>query len=601
VAVTDSTGGRERPDASDRRRWPRLRLRSLFILLLFGLGVAPLAVASFWLVRENRDRLVTEEKRYLTQSAQSLSREINGYLVGVRKQLHQIGTTLLTAPGAAAPAERLREPWLGAYLHRFVVENPQLLALRVLAPSGEGPRLAPPDLPEELSQALDEAFETARAERRPVWRFALARTSNEPVAALAVPVADPAGEIVYVVEVVARLRLMEAVFEREATASAAVFLVGERGRLVWSEGADEPSRLALARSPLLRDFARKPLLLAAEYSVATEDGPVRMLGLVSPVEETGWGVVVHRPTAAAFESADRMVASAGLVSLLVLATATALGLFVSRRIGVTVRRLTRTTHEIAEGSFGRRIPDNLMVHEFSQLATDFNRMSEHVEEHIERLKAAARANRELFISSIRAFAAAIDAKDPYTRGHSERVAELARSIARHLGQNDDFQHRIWIGALLHDIGKIGVEDSVLRKGGVLSPAEFEQMKTHPTVGAEILAPVEQLRDMLPVVRWHHENWNGRGYPDGLRGEEIPLSARIVAVADCYDAVTTDRPYQKAYEPRYAAEVITKLAGSRFDAKVVTAFLRAFELGDLVQQVGVQAGGGEIELPATANV
>jgi HD-GYP domain-containing protein (c-di-GMP phosphodiesterase class II) len=127
------------------------------------------------------------------------------------------------------------------------------------------------------------------------------------------------------------------------------------------------------------------------------------------------------------------------------------------------------------------------------------------------------------------------------------------------------------------------------------------MKAHPMVGAEILGPVEALRDMIPIVRWHHENWNGKGYPDGLRGEEIPLSARIVAVADCYDAVTTDRPYQKAYELRDAAETITRLAGSRFDAKVVTAFLRAFELGDLVQQVREQGASMlEVELPATAN-
>jgi len=311
--------------------------------------------------------------------------------------------------------------------------------------------------------------------------------------------------------------------------------------------------------------------------------------------------VVHKPTTAAFESANRMVTSAALVSLVLLATATVLGLFVSRRIGITVRRLTRTTHEIAEGSFGRRIPDDLFVFEFSQLAADFNRMSGHVEEHVERLKAAARVNRELFISSIRAFAAAIDAKDPYTRGHSERVADLARAITRHLAQSDEFQHKVWIGGLLHDIGKIGIEDRILSNGGVLSPAEFEQMKAHPTIGAEILGPIEQLRDMIPIVRWHHENWNGRGYPDGLRGDEIPLSARIVAVADCYDAVTTDRPYQKAYQPRYAAEVITKLAGSRFDAKVVTAFLRAFELGDLMQQVKEHGASAlEVELPVSAN-
>jgi len=104
------------------------------------------------------------------------------------------------------------------------------------------------------------------------------------------------------------------------------------------------------------------------------------------------------------------------------------------------------------------------------------------------------------------------------------------------------------------------------------------------------------------VRWHHENWNGRGYPDGLRADGIPLVARIVAVADCYDAVTTDRPYQKAYEPRFAAEVITKLAGSRFDAKVVTAFLRAFELGDLMQEVREHGGAPiDLELPAAANL
>ena len=134
-------------------------------------------------------------------------------------------------------------------------------------------------------------------------------------------------------------------------------------------------------------------------------------------------------------------------------------------------------------------------------------------------------------------------------------------------------------------------------------ARIELMKTHPTIGAEILAPIEQLRDMLPIVRWHHENWNGRGYPDALRGDEIPLSARIVAVADCYDAVTTDRPYQAAYQPRYAAEVITKLAGSRFDAKVVTAFLRAYEMGDLEKLVGASASASaiEVEVPVAANV
>jgi len=129
------------------------------------------------------------------------------------------------------------------------------------------------------------------------------------------------------------------------------------------------------------------------------------------------------------------------------------------------------------------------------------------------------------------------------------------------------------------------------------------MKAHPVIGAEILQSIEPLREMLPAVRWHHENWNGKGYPDQLRGAAIPLMARIVAVADCFDAITTNRPYQKAYDKRHAAEIITKMAGSRFDAKVVTAFLRAFEMGDLEKLMGEaeSAAAIEVDLPVAANV
>ncbi|HEV7785610.1 MAG TPA: HD-GYP domain-containing protein, partial [Thermoanaerobaculia bacterium] len=185
-----------------------------------------------------------------------------------------------------------------------------------------------------------------------------------------------------------------------------------------------------------------------------------------------------------------------------------------------------------------------------------------------------------FIGSLRAFVAAIDAKDPYTRGHSERVASVSRTISRYLQLPEDVQHKVWIGALLHDVGKIGVEDNILRKAGVLAPEEYEQMKLHTVKGAEIMTPFDQLKEMIPAIRSHHEAWNGRGYPDGLKGEAIPLFARIVAVADTFDAITTNRPYQQAYSLQFAVDTITKLTGSRFDAKIVTAFLRAFEAGEI---------------------
>ncbi|GMU66465.1 MAG: hypothetical protein AMXMBFR36_27390 [Acidobacteriota bacterium] len=581
----------------------RLRLRPLVFLLLLGAGAVPLAIATTLVIGQSRELLETEEKRYLTESAQSLSRELNDYLAGTRARLDQLGASLLAFPGPEDVDARLREGWIGPILSRFVPANPHLLALGVIDLAGEGPRMAPTDLDPELATALDEAFGLAKSRNVAVWRFAYSQATNEPVAAIAVPVADDAGHPAVVVQALVRLELIQAIFEREAQGSVAVFLVDRDGRLIWSEGADDRTRAAIAGSNLVRDFARKPLHLTAEYVVPTETGAVAMLGQVSPVEESGWGVVVHKPVAAAFEAARRMVWSAALATVLLLLLALALAFAVSRSIGEPIRRLIATTHEIAAGNFGKRLPEDRLVAEISDLAADFNRMSGHVEGYVGRLERAAKQNRDLFISSIRAFAAAIDAKDPYTRGHSERVAEISRTISRHLGQSEEFQQKLWIGALLHDVGKIGIEDRILRKGGVLTAEEFETMKTHPVVGADILGPIEQLKEMIPIVRWHHENWNGRGYPDGLRAEAIPVMARIVAVADCFDAITTNRPYQKAYEKRHAAEVITKLAGSRFDAKIVTAFLRAYEMGDLEKLVGEAPSPAaiEVELPAAANI
>ena len=582
----------------------RLKLRHVAFLLLLLSGAIPLAITNWLLIAQNRELLVTEEKSFLTSSAQSLSRELDDYLAGARRELEQLGAGTVVPPGAALIDERLREPWVTSYLQRFVRGARQPVALRVLDLQGAGWRFSLPDLGESPERALDEAFDAALSQEAAIYRFAVLARSNEPVAALAVPIRDERGEISMVVESLIRLRLKEAVLQRDAKGQGQVqiFLVDRDGSLLWSEGASASIQQALAKSNLVRDFARKPLNLTAEYTLESANGSVAMLGMVSPVVESGWGVVVHRPVAAAFESARRMVISALLATVLLLLLAVLFAFYASRWLGQPIRQLSETAHSMASGNFGERLPEQRIVAELADLSADFNLMAGYVEDHVAKLNEAARQNRDLFISSIRAFAAAIDAKDPYTRGHSERVAELSRLIARALGQNEEFQHKLWIGALLHDVGKIGIEDRVLNKSGVLTPEEFEQMKAHPVIGAEILQSIEPLRDMLPAVRWHHENWNGKGYPDQLRGAAIPLMARIVAVADCFDAITTNRPYQKAYEARYAAELITQLAGSRFDAKVVTAFLRAYEGGTLVEDMNDRTRPGlDVELPIAAYI
>jgi HD-GYP domain-containing protein (c-di-GMP phosphodiesterase class II) len=570
----------------------QLKLRHLLFGLLLVLGIVPVLVSNLLLARQNREYLQTQEKTNLTRSAEALSSELNESLANTTHQLAQLGEALLAAPGPDGVADRLREPWVGAYVGGFMRSNPDLLALRVVERGGEGIRFAPSDLKPASSAALDSGFETARSSGAPVYRFVDENSGGEPLAVLAVPVGTLAGsEPRLIVEALSRLQLIDAVFRREARGAVDVFLIDNAGKMLWSEGADEPMRQAVSTSELVRDFLRKPLNLTSEYDLAVNGRKQEMLGQVSPVAETGWAVVVQKPVGEAFEFVRRMVWNTLIASAVLILLALVAAAFAAKRISDPIQRLATTSHEIAEGNFGQRVEIVGVGAEIAALARDFNRMSGHVQSHVEQLKRAAQVNRDLFISSIRAFAAAIDAKDPYTRGHSERVAAFSRTIARHLALKEEVLHRVWIGALLHDVGKIGIEDRILKKGGVLSAEEYEQMKLHPVIGAEILSPIEQLKEMLPSVRWHHEAWNGRGYPDGLKGEEIPLLARVVAVADCFDAITTSRPYQRAYAPAFAVETITKLAGSRFDAKVVTAFLKAFEAGE------IQAAPDEMEAAA----
>jgi HD-GYP domain-containing protein (c-di-GMP phosphodiesterase class II) len=193
-----------------------------------------------------------------------------------------------------------------------------------------------------------------------------------------------------------------------------------------------------------------------------------------------------------------------------------------------------------------------------------------------------REQSEFFSSVVRALTSAIDAKDPYTCGHSDRVARLAVCIARQLDCSTDDLNTIYLSGLLHDIGKIGIDDNVLRKPGPLTPAELEHIKTHPELGCRILDGVKQLDKVMPVVRHHHEAWNGAGYPAGLKEDECPFLARIVAVADSIDAMSSDRPYRKGMSDETLDSILRDGAGKQWDPKIVDA---AFQVRDALRLIG----------------
>ena len=184
--------------------------------------------------------------------------------------------------------------------------------------------------------------------------------------------------------------------------------------------------------------------------------------------------------------------------------------------------------------------------------------------------------RKVYLDTIRALAAAIDAKDPYTKGHSERVAETAVALAQELNLSDREIENIEYTALLHDIGKIGIKDKILSKKGSLTDQEFDKIKEHTIMGAKIIEPVDFLKNSYKAIYHHHEKYNGKGYPDGLKSEDIPILARIIAVADAYDAMGSDRPYRKKLNKDKILKELKDQSGKQFDPEIVKALISVLD-------------------------
>ncbi|HLB64041.1 MAG TPA: HD domain-containing phosphohydrolase [Anaerolineales bacterium] len=188
--------------------------------------------------------------------------------------------------------------------------------------------------------------------------------------------------------------------------------------------------------------------------------------------------------------------------------------------------------------------------------------------------------RTAYKDSLRVLANAIEARDHLTRDHVERVSAYAQAMGREMGWGSQKLEALEFGAILHDIGKIAVREATLTKAGPLSPEEWEEMRQHPEVGARMVQGIPYLAHAVPIVLHHHERWDGSGYPHGLKAEEIPEEARLMAVVDVFDAMTSDRPYHPAYSPEHAREEILSLSGQQFDARMVQAFAACWDRGDL---------------------
>ncbi len=268
-------------------------------------------------------------------------------------------------------------------------------------------------------------------------------------------------------------------------------------------------------------------------------------------------------------SLDRGAIAAVTASLVLAAILAAL---VARSVTRPIAECVRGALDIARGRFGREVKVASRT-EIRDLAYTFNHMSRELASYDAENRRLIGALERGYVDTLRALAAAVDAKDPYTLGHSERVAALSVEIGRELALPAAALTALEHGGLLHDIGKIGIPDGILAKPAPLTPGEMALVRAHSAIGAEIVARVEFLREAMPAIRSHHERFDGTGYPDGLRGEAIPLIARIVNIADTWDACTSRRPYQEAIPPEVVVAILDGLRGAQTDPRMHDALLR----------------------------
>jgi putative nucleotidyltransferase with HDIG domain len=537
--------------------------------------VVPVVVVGLHFASRNREHLTTTEKQYLTRQAVSLASE-----VALFSSLHQ--TQLESTVRALAARSPLDLATSQSLLEEIGRQDPAFALLWIVDTKGEAAVVQAPTLTQngatQLIDLLRHAHEEASQGNTVHNLIVSVEGAEAPVAIYGYPLRSVRGEIWGTLEGAVDLDILRRRLGDNTYAGLIVSIVDSRGSVIVSS-RQELQGVSLVGSPLVDAYLQTPLRLTQFYSHPVPSVSGEVLGSLAPVEGWGWGVVVERPAADAFATVRVMWQRTMLVTAIAAIAALAMGILLSRRLTTPIQNLAQTSSEISEGDLAVRA-EVKGQDELARLAQNFNDMAGNIETLVRRLRQALRQNQELFLETIRTLAAAIDAKDPYTRGHSERVSAYSMAVARHLDLNQDELFRVRIAAILHDVGKLGIRDGILNKPGGLTDEEFTIMRSHAEIGAQIMSPIRMLKDIIPGIRNHHESWDGRGYPDKLVGEEIPLVARIIGVADTFDAMTTTRPYQKAMSLDYVVAKMQQMSGQRFDPKVIEAFLQAVAAGDM---------------------
>ncbi len=564
----------------------RIPILYLILGVLLVISIVPMYFYSAQVEAINRDRLKTNEMLLQNAVTRSLADDLSQHERSLRMMLANLSSAIQVASGGDIGDKNIEAPELRALLETFVSSSDEVAYATLVNSEAKGisaGRIAPDAF---LNRELERAYAAARDGR--VYNGQALVVGEGKSARTVFLVSAPVrygprflGMIASVVDLQFLIKRLQEV----SGGGLIPYVVDAQGRLVAAATPEFATGQDMKNLEIVRNFVdggnRAQLAATKEFTVDSgkEKEHVEMLGTYSPVMSLDWAVVVQKPRREAYRGVYEMQRNARLLALLAVLLSIGVSIFAARRITNPLRILTQSSRALARGDFSQRV--HLWNRtEIGELADTFNTMSDELERFVEDLKRAAEENRALFMGSIQMLAGAVDEKDPYTRGHSDRVTRYSLLIAKEMKLPATFLETLQISAQLHDVGKIGIEDHILKKPGALTAEEFEVMKTHTTKGANILRPVPQLAEMLPGIELHHEALDGRGYPYGLHGDQIPLLARVIAVADTFDALTTNRPYQQAHTPEQALQIIQNLAGKRLDPDAVAALLAVYTRGEI---------------------
>jgi HD-GYP domain-containing protein (c-di-GMP phosphodiesterase class II) len=570
----------------------RVPLVYFVIAALLLVGLVPLVLTGWFLSEKSAGELRAVENRYQIQLVQEKARQIEMFAQRNTDLVKGLANAFALSGDPKLFASNITDLQLSNTLR----DNPDVLAIYVHHVNGEPLSLYRPGNIQKVEiDGIAEGFEPKIGNDQIfVGEPQIAGASNEPVMVMGAPVMFSGTKLASVVAIVSLRSISRNVVGGSPVTEAElwqsglpiVFVVDSKGKAVF-----HPDPQLVQRRQQMND-----LKIVAEWQEANQQiesglvpftadfdgGSHEMIGAYSTVAVSNGmklGVITMQDEARALASVGEMRMQTWIISLAFALAALIIGSMFTRSLTSPIHNLAVAAERIAGGDLSSRV-ETRNITEIGTLGESFNTMSDKLEEHIAKLAKAARENRELFVGTVKALAAAIDGKDKYTRGHSERVARISVAIGKQLNLPEDELETLRISALLHDVGKIAIDDNILKKPAALTNEEFEIMKTHPVRGYKIMSQIPAMKDFLPGMYMHHEMVNGKGYPQGLTDEQIPLQAKIVSVADTFDAMTIDRPYSKGMLLPEALKKIKEFVGTRYDTNVVEALIRGCEAGEI---------------------